>query len=263
MKLPFPRPLFAALAVALALSGCTLPQYQRSAGKPSAPTALNLHGEDASLSADLATVIVYGGPGSWKREAWWDEYVVALTSHSVAPVTVIALELEDFSGQRSPAAIDPWKLERESQRWWEHASVRGASYVLALGAGAATVAAVAYGSVLFGTTSLGTAAAVTTTAVVAVPVVAVGALLTNVHHRDQIEQEFNRRRLPLPAALANGGTVSGSCFFRVSPGPRHLFIRYRQGTEEHELAVPLTPLSGLHFQRRDYSLDTPPPPDAK
>jgi hypothetical protein len=87
-----------------------------------------------------------------------------------------------------------------------------------------------------------------------------GALLNNLHHRELIEHEFTRRLLVLPRPLAAGETVTASCFFRVSPGPRHLIVHYRVGDAAAELTLPLKGLSGLHFLRRDYPLDTVPPP---
>ena len=42
----------------------------------------------STASATVHTVIVYQGPGSWKREAYWDEYVVSLVNRGETPLVI-------------------------------------------------------------------------------------------------------------------------------------------------------------------------------
>jgi hypothetical protein len=60
--------------------------------------ALNVHFPPATLEANLASVITDGGPGSWKREAFWDEYVVTLHNTGEQPLQVASVTLVDFAG---------------------------------------------------------------------------------------------------------------------------------------------------------------------
>ena len=59
--------------------------------------------------------ISFGAPGSWKREAFWDEYVVSLRNDSDQPIELSSATLSDYAGVARAPGSDPWKLERESK----------------------------------------------------------------------------------------------------------------------------------------------------
>ena len=77
-------------------TGCVSAKYQRAADDTPPPTVLNLAATPAvsagaptapsGLDARLNTVIVFRGPGSWKRDAYWDEYVLTLANRGAAPL---------------------------------------------------------------------------------------------------------------------------------------------------------------------------------
>src|SRR5512141_1447697 len=101
------RRRFEAIAVALAvllgsllgLSGCTSPKYKAAAKGTPPPVLLNLPSTEPPLEALVHTVIVYRGPGSWKRDAYWDEYVVTIANRGTALVKIDTAWLTDFQGQ--------------------------------------------------------------------------------------------------------------------------------------------------------------------
>jgi hypothetical protein len=247
----------AAGTLALALTSCTLPQYRTVKPEAVEPQeSLRLGGSNRDVEVQVHTVIVNRGPGSWKAEAWWDEYVVTIANRSNLPIIVRSAEVEDFAGNRSSSETEPWALERKSQKWWQTASARGAGYTLALGAGATAISAVAYTAAWAGSTTLAGAAAATTAAVVAVPVVGVGTILHNQNQKAKIQAEFDRRRFDFSRPVGASEARAGSFFFRVSPGPKQLVVRFAaiDGTDS-EVVVELRPLAGLHFARRSYKLE--------
>src|SRR5476649_799417 len=105
----------AAFACLLALSGCLATKYQAAPKGVPPPTLLSIAGSEPPIDVGLRSVIVYGGPGSWKRAALWDEYVVTIHNQSGKPLTVSAATLSDFSGTPRSPGVDPWVLEKESQ----------------------------------------------------------------------------------------------------------------------------------------------------
>lgn len=244
------------------LAGCTLPQY-RMVGAPTVPQSLDLAATDALLTVDVATVIIHQGPGTWKNEAWWDEYVVTITNNSAVPLTLTSIQLEDFNGRLSDPGSDPWKLERQSQSWWQTNATRNIGYTLQLGAGALAISSVAYGAALFGPASVSSAAVISTVAVAAVPVTIAGTVIVNSEGKRKIEQEFQRRRIALPRELEPKARVAGSLFFPVSPGPQRLLLKSAQGQEIREHSIALDRLSGLHFLRRSYPLQANGAPPAQ
>ena len=247
MKTPAPA-LLAALAAALLLtSGCVSSKYKMAgSGIPPAPT-LNLRGNHATLGAYVDSVIVYHGLGSWKRDAYWDEYVVSLENRGAISATLLSAELIDSDN----AALAPGKswvrLERESRKW-------GDSHVLAqnlaLGAGTvfvgAGMVAAPIGAFLVYAAFQGVALTPVGAAFIAVPLAAGWLSDTNGKHEKNIAAEFNLRRLELPAELRPGQTAHGSLFFRLTPSPQKLVLTFRAAGELREVTVDLAILADLH-----------------
>ena len=68
------------LAALLTLPGCVSKRYQSASKKTPPAVAINLAAQQPPVAVVLNTVIVFQGPGSWKREAYWDEYVVSIVN---------------------------------------------------------------------------------------------------------------------------------------------------------------------------------------
>ena len=258
--------LLRALVVAgIALvQGCTMADYKTTKGAIPPPQPLNLVATQPPLEAAVHAVIVHNGPGTWKTETWWDEYVVTITNRGDAPLRLESATLLDFEGGASSPGDDPWKLERVSKQWWQTNSARNTGYALALGAGAYAAVGVAFYTGIAATSSLASGAAaataVATVFAVAVPVTVIGSVVINQEQKHKIEAEFQHRRVVLPAVIAPGGTVRGSFFFRVSPGPQSLRLNYGLGGLPHDLSIDLSPLAALHFKKRIYSTSPAPTP---
>ena len=114
----FPRiiamSVFAGIGL-LASTGCVSSKYKEAKKDTPPPHLLNVPFPPASLEATLNTLVTYNGPGSWKRNAFWDEYVVTCHNPGRAPLTVSAATLTDFAdASRSPGS-KPWALEKESK----------------------------------------------------------------------------------------------------------------------------------------------------
>ena len=136
-------------AVLCCQGGCVATKY-RLAKKNTPPVQLlNVaFPPTAPLQPTLAALIIYGGPGSWKREALWDEYVVTLQNSGERPVIVDAATLTDSDGMTVAAGVDPWALEKQSKILEKQYRAGGLAFiraagpgVLIVGAGAAAAAA--------------------------------------------------------------------------------------------------------------------------
>ncbi len=217
-------------------------------------TALNLPATQPAAEGTLQTVISYKGPGSWKREAYWDEYVISITNRGSGPLTIATAALRPATGDPLAPGTNPWELEKYSKKWWQSNAARQGGTYLALGAGATVGAGVAYASAMSGFMAGGTSGAAATagtigaTAFVALPLVAAGTVYANVHSKHKVEAEFARRRLVLPLTIAPGATAQGSLFFRITPAPRRLALACRSGDEDQNLVFDLGPLSHLHLK---------------
>ncbi|MDP9010516.1 MAG: DUF1573 domain-containing protein [Pseudomonadota bacterium] len=211
---------------------------------PPAPT-LDVHFPPAALNANLTSVITDGGPGSWKREAFWDEYIVTLRNSGDRPLQIVSVRLVDFTRTPLPPGEDPWALERESktlERKYRDAGVafaRVASPRILVASAEPVVVANA------GIGAAGAAAAATLTAV-ALPVYGLATWGRNRHYRALIKAEFDRRRLKLPLSLAPGETRTGSLFFPMVPNPCLLDLNWSDESASGDSALPLDFLGGLH-----------------
>jgi hypothetical protein len=252
----------AVASVALALSGCVSAKY-KSAAKDTPPTvALNLTAAQPPIEATVNTAIVFHGPGSWKRDAYWDEYVVSVANHGSVPLVVDAAALTDFCGDTIPPGDNPWLLEKASLSRQDEINRQAKSALVQIGQGylVVGVSGVIVGATvtgIAGTAAAGGAAFAASLAGVAIlPFYIGGTVYRNISSRHGIENEFAHRRLMLPATVAPGGVAQGSLFFRISPGPQRLVLSGRSGAEPVKVAIELTPLKGLHLLP---AAGTPPP----
>lgn len=197
------------------------------------------------LDTSLYTVISDGGPGSWKREAFWDEYVITLHNEGQRALSITAVALTDYAGAMRPPGTDPWELERESKTLEKRYRDAGLSF--ARMAAPRVIASAAEPSVVasagIGTT--GAAAAATATAV-ALPIYGASVFGINMHNKAVIRKEFNRRRISLPLMLGPGDSRTGSFFFPMVPNPQAITVRWSSGAGEGETTLELQFLKGLH-----------------
>jgi hypothetical protein len=249
----------------LLLAGCGTSSYKMvktEAVQPAAP--MGLTAADAGLEFSVTGLVVYGSPGAWKRQAYWDEYVVRLANHGVEPVKVEVIELADVLDRWVPFGTDPWALEKAgrqqekylkslhapadagasaNQRVQQHGSmVEGAKGVASL-AGLSllyvpTLAPVLGPAIVYGAPLVLMAYA---------PVFLANKLVIDPKNRDLVLTTFNRRRLVLPAELAPGASVTGSVFFPLTPGPERIAARGISGEGPIRVTVELPGLAGLHF----------------
>lgn len=244
-------------------SGCVSNRYKMAEKKTlSPPVALNLTTAPSDppplFTPTVATVIVFRGPGSWKRDAYWDEYVLKISNSTPDPVVIDSAKLFAKGDAVVLPGPQPWRLEKESRDAWRYnfglakdVTVRVGTGVLAVTTGVA--AGIAAGG---GFWVASTAAVVGGMVLVAGPVIG-GTIYRNVSGKHEVEAEFNRRRLVLPVTLSPGQTTEGSLFFRITPGPRELVLHGR-GANEADVTIPLGPLNDLHLKAESGEAQPPP-----
>jgi hypothetical protein len=234
------------LAVGLCLvSACVSPKYKRADKSTPPLQPLNVRFPSSTLDTSLYAEISDSGPGSWKRDAFWDEYVMIMHNEGDQVLTIASAALTDYAGAVRPAGTDPWALERESKTLEKRYRDAGIAFARVAAprviVGAAEPGVVASAGI--GTTGAAAAAAAT---VVALPVYGLTVFGINMHNKAAIKQEFNRRRVPLPLTLGPGETHSGSFFFPMVPNPRALTVRWTSSAGDGETTLELHFLQGLH-----------------
>ena len=243
----------AALLAGICLTGC-ISDSKYDMARDDTPRAqlLNVAFPPAPLQAALTTLIIYGGPGSWKREALWDEYVVTLHNPGDQPLTVSTAVLVDQSGIACTPGEDPWKLEDESKALCKEYDRKGVAFVKNAKPAVLTIGGIAAGSAALAAASSTGAVTVTVMqgplAAVTVPTYFLGRAIANDEDGADIEAEFRLRRLALPLVLAPGQTRLGCLFFPMVPSPHSLSLRWSRGSESGECVLALEFLHGLHIK---------------
>ncbi len=190
---------------------------------------------------------MYKGPGSWREQAYWDEYIVTVVNRTDQPLTIRSAMLEESPDVFQPAGDDPWKIEKRSREKLTFYERSGKKILLGAGLTAAWLgSSVGVMAASVGATSAGVAMA-SAAAVVALPVIGIGTWIRTISAKDEIEKEFTRRRLSLPLTLGPHESKSGSWFFPITPGPKRLILYHPTGDLMQATALPLTPLAGLHL----------------
>jgi len=235
--------LFAA-ALCLA-TACVSSKYQRPDKNTPPIQALNVQFPPSTLDSSLYSEISDGGPGSWKREAFWDEYVVIMRNGGDQALNITSATLIDYAGASRSAGNDPWALERESKTLEKRYRDAGIAFSRMV---APRVIASAAEPTVVASAGIGTAGAATAAAVtaVALPVYGVTVFGINMHNKAAIKKEFNRRRVALPLTLGPGETRTGSFFFPMVPNPQSLTVRWTSGAGDGETTLELQFLQGLH-----------------
>ena len=244
------RAVRATLLAALLCSGCVATKYQLARhGTPPAQSLDRPFPVSGALEASLVALITYHGPGSWKREALWDEYVVTLRNGGELPITVKYATLSDSAGGIVVPGTDPWKLEKASKALEKQYRSHGEAFgraagpgVLLVGGGAAAAAATASGWALVSPAAAGAVL----TVVFVLPVYYTTVLAIDYHNKHQVLDEFRRRRLAAPLTLAPGETRTASLFFPMTRSPAALDLRGLSEAGEIQASLPLEFLRGLH-----------------
>jgi hypothetical protein len=235
----------ATVACVLALSGCLATKYQAAQKGTPPPTLLSIADSSPPIDVGLRSVIVYGGPGSWKRRALWDEYVVTIHNQGEKPLTVIAPTLSDFSGTPRSPGVDPWALEKESQTLEQRYRRDGVAFARSTAPRALLLGATVAGAAVGGVAETATAAAASVS-VIALPVYYVIVWDKNRSNKAAISTEFARRRLSFPLTLAAGEMRTGSIFFPMVPDPQSLGLGWTSDPKSGGIDIPLQSLAGMH-----------------
>jgi hypothetical protein len=239
------------LGFALLSAGCVSNKYQAASALGAEPQWMNLDLAGAPVKSRLDAIIIYQGPGSWKKSAYWDEFLLTFTNASTETVTLSTASLVDYFDTLVPAGTDPWQLEKASRAQRDRYTDAGVNFALnTLGYAALTYGAAGAG-MLVGAAMTNTwsgLAAGATIGLVAVPVTALAVYANNQKHRHEIEREFSRRRMTLPLTLAPGETRKGSLFFPMTVGPRSLRLEWVEGTARRPVFLPLPMLAGMHLK---------------
>lgn len=244
-----------ALVCMFVLSGCGGTKVLKEA-QPIQTTQPLATVSDQQVTAILDWVIVRDGPGTWAKNADWDEYLLRIRNLSDQPIQVIRVIVVDSLDTRiesQPKRKQLVKGSKQTARRYKDSGIkvkagRGAGTMLVAGA-AVTVIGVGAASVVAvsGATVAGSAGAAAGGLLLLGPALAVGGIVRGVRN-SAVNKQIEQRQTVLPLELSAGEELPLNVFFPLAPSPGMVEISYTDVTGEHSLTIDTsTSLNGLHI----------------
>ena len=246
------------VAVVLAMSALSACAYSKKLEKP---IPLEQKGAVASaaderVTASIDAVIVRDGPGSWSRNADWDEYLIHVRATSGWPVDVTEVVVTDSLGKGHKPSPYRTQLARESKKTARRYDDEDLEVTAGTG-GALFAGGVAVGgtSAAVGLATLGSSGAAvgaaTAGALVVAPVLLAAGVVVGIQGR-QVELEIYRRATEFPVTVAAGADVALDLFIPLAPAPQQVEIKYTDPAGGHVLVIDTrAALAGLHLLPKD------------
>lgn len=253
-----PRSAIAFLLSACLLSGCGGTKVLKEA-QPIQTTRPLAAASDQRVSSTLDWVIVRDGPGTWAKNADWDEYLLRVNNQSDQSIQVTRLTVVDSLDTRiesKPGRKQLVKSSKKTAKRYKKSGIkvkagRGAGTMLVSGA-AVTVAGygVAAASIGLGGVSTGAATAAGGLLLLG-PAIAVGGVVRGVNN-SKVNTQIEQRQTVLPLEVAANEELGLDVFFPLAPSPKMVELVYTDATGEHRLVFDTsTALNGLHIDAQE------------
>jgi len=245
---------FAAAVAMSALSACA---YNKKLDQPVPlePKSAIASAADVRLSARIDAVIVRDGPGSWSKNADWDEYLLHVHATSGWSLDITRVVVVDSLGKRHKPRAYMKELADESKEIAKRS--KDEDLEVTANAGAAlfwTGYFVGGASAAAGLATLGTAGAAAGAAaggLLVAPVLMTAGVVVAAQEY-QVQREIDRRNTLLPLTLAAQQDLPVTLYFPIAPSPQRVEITYTDPAGEHVLAIDtVTALAGLHLLPKD------------
>jgi len=215
---------------------------------------------DQRVTAILDWVIVRDGPGTWAKNADWDEYLLRISNLSDQPIQVTRLIVVDSLNTRiesQPGRKQLVKGSKKTVRRYKESGVkvkagRGTGTMLVAGAvvtviGVGAASAAATGAIMSGAATAGSAGAAAGGLLLLGPALVVGGIVRGVNN-SAVNKEIVLRQTELPLELSAGEELRFDVFFPLAPSPDMVEVTYTDAVGEHRLVIDTSmALIGLHI----------------
>ena len=219
---------------------------------------------DRATTATLDWVIVRDGPGTWAKNADWDQYLLRLENRSTTDLRITEVYVEDSMGTKVFPGRDRKGLIAGSKQAADR--YQDVDIKVKAGSGTAVMAATVMGTTLVGGSVVGLGlaystfaslfgistsfGAAVTTAGAGLVLVGPAMVIRNRRNQRKVDARIQDIRSRLPFPVEAGMVKRAALFFPISPSPRHIVISYRQGESTQTLRLETREsLAGLHLGR--------------
>jgi hypothetical protein len=217
---------------------------------------------DQQITATIDWVIVRDGPGTWAKNADWDEYLLRVNNESDQPIQVTRVTVVDSLDTQIESQAGRKQLVKNSKktaRRYKKSGVkvkagRGAGTMLVAGAavtvvGVGAATAVAYGGIMGGAATAGSAGAAAGGLLLLGPAIAIGGVVRGVNN-SKVNKRIEERQTVLPLEVPANVEQDLDVFFPLAPSPKLVELVYSDATGEHILLIDTNAaLEGLHIEQ--------------
>ncbi len=248
-----------ALACTVMLSGCGGTKVLKES-LPVQTTQPLAAESDQRVTAILDWVIVRDGPGTWAKNADWDEYLLRVSNLSDQPIQVTRLIVVDSLNTRiesQPGRKQLVKGSKKTARRYKESGIkvragRGAGTMLVAGAavtviGIGAASAAATGAVMSGAAAGAGAGAAVGGLLLLGPALAVGGIVRGVNN-SAVNKQIEQRQTVLPLEISASEELTLDVFFPLAPSPGMVEVIYTDANSENSLIIDTSAaLNGLHI----------------
>ena len=206
---------------------------------------------DQRVTVMLDWVIVRDGPGTWAKNADWDEYLLRVRNSSDQPVEITSVKVFDSSltahdtiGNRKKLV----KATKKTARRYEDEGVEvragfGGATLVAVGGVTASMGMSAGAAAMYSSgAALGAAGAL-----LVAPVLVTGGIVRGVNN-SKVNREIETRQAGLPRVVHADETAAMNLFFPIAPSPASIEINYSDSNGQYVLLIDTASvLDGLHL----------------
>lgn len=216
---------------------------------------------DKRVAATLDWVIIRDGPGTWARNADWDEYLLTVGNQSNQPIQITRLIVVDSLGTRIESQAGRKQLVKSSKKTAKRYKKSGVEVKAGMGVGTllvsgAAVTAAGYGVAVatmgpilgFGSTAGAGAGAAVGGLLLLGPALAVGGVVRGVNN-SKVNKQIELRQTLLPHEIPADEELGLDVFFPLAPSPKVVELTYTDTTGEHVIVIDTSAaLNGLHIK---------------
>lgn len=192
---------------------------------------------DSVIAVALDWIIVRDGPGTWVRNAYWDQYIFRIENLSGSTVSITNVYLIDLIGNKVTMIADRKRLMDESQDTlgrYEQIQLKvkegaGSSVMTAAVVGGSVFAGgvLATGGVFQAATALGVGAG--PSLLIMGPLLAAAApvaLTVQSKNRADVDRKIKELHSYLPQFMESDDLQRFDLFFPISPSPQRVVVEY-------------------------------------
>ena len=222
--------------------------------------SLAVSGND-QVEVVLDWVTVRDGPGTWAKNADWDEYQLRVTNHGSDAITLTDVQVFDslgYAAEPMDRRKDLVKGSKQTVKRYDkvadlkvkagaNAGLMAAGGVAIFAAGSAAAYTAAYAAVMTGGTAAGGAVMLASGAVLAAPAL-VGVGIARAVNNGKVDKEIQARSVALPLVVEPGETADLTLFFPLAPSPEKIRVAYEANGMQSEFDLTTADeLFGLHI----------------